>query len=104
MYDQSYLKKSGQIWKFYLAAVVTLVGGALIWIGQSRLDAAGDSALVLMLVGAGMGVVGMVWSAVAVKCPKCGTRLLWRAVSEQSSGNWLTWLLHLDRCPSCNAT
>jgi hypothetical protein len=104
VYDRSYLKKAGQLWKCYLGTAVVLLGAALIWIGTSRMDAPAATGIDIMLAGIVVGLAGMVWSALAVRCPKCGTRLVWRAVSEQSTANWLMWLLHLDSCPSCKAT
>ncbi len=101
MYEDSYLKKAAQLWKLYLGMAAVLIGGVLVWVGRSRIGSSGDRAVVTILVGTAVGLAGMVWSAVAIKCPACGTRLLWEAVSTQSAGSWLTWLLHLDACPSC---
>lgn len=103
MYEQSYIKRAGQLWKFYLGTAGMLAGGILIWFGQSRIASAADTAVPTILAGTAVGLASMVWNAVAVRCPKCGTPLLWRALSGQSFANWLTWLLHLDKCPSCGA-
>jgi hypothetical protein len=101
VYEQSYIKRAGQLWKLYVGMAGVLFGGILIWFGRSRIEAAPDTAIPIIVAGTAVGLTSMVWSAIAVRCPKCGTRLLWRAVSEESSANWLTWLLHLDACPSC---
>lgn len=101
MFERSYLRKAGQLWKFYLGMTAVAVGGILIWAGRSQLEAFGERAGDVMLAGTALGVAGMVWSGVAIKCPKCGARLFWHAMSKQSPGSWLTWLFELEACPSC---
>ncbi len=55
----------------------------------------------LLLTGLTLGLGSFAWACFAVKCPKCNTRLLWKAVSGQSSQNWLIGLFALNHCPVC---
>lgn len=37
----------------------------------------------------------------SVRCPHCGLRLVMYAMSRQSIGQWLHWLLTVRNCPRC---
>jgi endogenous inhibitor of DNA gyrase (YacG/DUF329 family) len=37
----------------------------------------------------------------SVRCPHCGLRLVMHAMSHQSVGQWLQWLLTVKKCPRC---
>jgi DNA-directed RNA polymerase subunit RPC12/RpoP len=37
----------------------------------------------------------------SVRCPNCGLRLVMHAMSHQSVGQWLQWLLTVKKCPRC---
>jgi hypothetical protein len=104
MFDRTYVKKSGQLWKLAVVGSLTVIGLALMWLGQRRLGespSSEDSGLIMLVVGVGLGLASGVWAVWAVRCPRCGSKLLWRAVSEQDSGSWLQWLMAQDECPSC---
>ena len=102
MFDTSYLKSSGQFWKIYLFFVLQLVAFALVMTavsvghGQSA-----EQMALLLFTGLTLGFGSFVWTCFAVKCPKCKTRLFWKAVSGQSSQNWLIRLFALNNCPVC---
>jgi hypothetical protein len=107
MFDRSYLKKTGQLWKLQAAAVLTGVGGVPMLLGWSTIEPPPTSsgpALILLVVGTVIIVAAGVWAVWAIACPACRTKLLWRAVAKQSSGLWLHWLVGLTACPSCGAT
>ena len=105
MFDNSYLKSSGQMWKFWLFFLaLPLVGLALLaavlkgFVGQNI-----NLSIFLILSGLGLGLAGFILGCVTIKCLDCGARLLWKAVREQPSGSWFTWLMGLERCPACGA-
>ncbi|MCY4755444.1 hypothetical protein ACFP3P_21630 [Pelomonas aquatica] len=92
-----------QQWKLWLAGVMLAVGGAglLMPDGIGRtLDAPGVAvqfgAMVLCFVSLG-------WAANAVRCKHCGLRIVMFAISCQSVGQWLHWLLTVKRCPKCGS-
>ena len=103
MFDKSYVKAAGQMWKFYLFFMTfPLVGLALVF--SALKGVAGENinlSIFLVLSGLSLGIAGFILGVVTVKCPKCGARLLWKAVKEQPSQNWLFWLMGLDKCPAC---
>lgn len=94
------------MWKFYLFFVsFPAIGLALIALCLKGV--AGENlnlSILLLLFGNGLTLSGFVLGVLTVECPKCKSRLLWKAVKEQSSQNWLGWLMRLDRCPVCNSS
>ena len=103
MFKKSYVKSAGQTWKIYLFFMIfPLVGLVLLF---SALNGAGGGnvnlSIFLVLSGLGLSIVGFVLGVSTVKCPKCHTLLLWKAVKEQPHQNWYFWLMDLDKCPVC---
>ena len=103
MFNRSYLKSAGQTWKLYLFFLIfPLVGLALVF---SALKGAGGEdvnlPIFLLLSGLGLSISGFVLGVLTVKCPKCSSLLLWKAVKEQPHQNWYVWLMGLDKCPVC---
>ena len=91
-----------KFWVFFLAC--PLVGLVLIAIVLKGL--AGENvnlSIFLVLSGLGISLAGFILGCGTIRCPGCGARLLWKAVREQQSGNWLAWLMSLKRCPVCGA-
>lgn len=43
----------------------------------------------------------LVAAFLSVRCPHCGLRLVMYAMSRQSVGQWLHWLLTVRECPRC---
>lgn len=93
----------GQQWKLWLAGAMLVVAGAgfLMPDGIGRmLDISGVAvqlgAMVLCFTNLG-------WAVYAVRCRRCGLRLVMYAMSRQSFGQWLHWLLAVKRCPKCGA-
>jgi len=100
MSKKYYLKSAGQMWKLYLFCVIfPLVGMALAYVVIN--GAAGESAkasVFLVVSGLVLSIVGLVLGLLTVKCPKCHTRLLWKAVTERDHQDWN---LMVDKCPAC---
>jgi hypothetical protein len=104
MFDKSYLKSTGQMWKFYLFFMAfPLVGLALIgMVLKGMLGERVNLLIFLALLGLGLAAAGFVLGVITVQCPKCNARLLWKAVREQSHQNWFNWLMGLSKCPVCH--
>jgi hypothetical protein len=106
MFERSYLKRTGQVWKFFLF----FIGGPLLGLGIIVLvlnGAIGDQGTLSMLfvfLGVGLAAIGFFLGVITVRCPKCKAAFLWKAVKEQSHQNWLDWLVRLDACPVCKHT
>jgi rRNA maturation protein Nop10 len=57
----------------------------------------------MIAFGLALWVGGFAWAAVSIHCPSCGTRLLWKALREQTLLEHERWLLSLDVCPVCGS-
>lgn len=38
-----------------------------------------------------------------IRCPHCGLRLVFYAMSHKGAGEWLQWLLEVRTCPKCGS-
>src|SRR5438445_10267131 len=103
MFERSYLRSTRQLWKLYLFLAAPLLGVALIVISLKIMPQKEKVALVLLLSGILIALIGFCWACFTIKCRQCQTRRLWKALKEQVHQNWLFWLLRLDTCPNCGA-
>ena len=104
MFEKSFLKSNGQLWKVWLSitlAVFALVC-VLVVLGGDAGDNPGGSMLIVV-IGLVLAVGGFIWACISVRCPACKARLLWMAVSKQSHKTWLISLITQNECPSCGA-
>jgi ABC-type cobalamin transport system permease subunit len=101
MFDQSYLRSTGQLWKVGLFMVAPICGVLLICVSLVMFAHRTQLAAFLLLAGISVTLVGLVWGCLAIRCPQCQTRLLWKALQGQAHQNWLTWLLSFSVCPYC---
>lgn len=92
-----------QKWKLWLSGALLAVAavGFLVPDGIGHVLGVADvavefSALLLTFVSLG-------WAIYSVRCRHCGLRLVTYAMSSQSIGQWLQWLLTAKRCPRCGA-
>lgn len=68
-----------------------------------RMDLIGSDETRALLAAAAvlLAFAAWLWAVLAVRCPSCGARLFWRAISEHGIVDWLTWLESLSSCPDC---
>jgi hypothetical protein len=100
MRDQRWLAVTHQQWKgavAVLGAVATL--GSFAWFVQG-LDDDRDLGAKLSAFAAS-GAFTVAWMLLAVRCPSCGHRPVWRLWRSGNANSWVARLLSLDRCPSC---
>lgn len=100
--DNSFVKRSGQTWKFWVFLILLFIGFVLILpalTSSRRLD--DDIAIVLLLAGLALHIGNMVWLAIAIRCPKCRASLGWHAIRRRDANTWLFWLLQSEKCPAC---
>ena len=93
----------GQQWKLWLAGAMLAAACTCILI-PGWVERMLDVPDVAVQLGAMMlCVTSFGWAAYAVRCRQCGLRLVVYAMSRQSIGQWLNWLLSVKRCPKCGA-
>ncbi|WP_431264065.1 hypothetical protein ACQ859_30140 [Roseateles chitinivorans] len=101
--NDSRLLIEGQQWKLWLAGALLAIAG----VGFLMPDGIGrllDIPAVAVELGAtALCGVSLAWTAFAVRCGHCGLRIVIYAISHQSIGQWLHWLMVVKRCPKCGA-
>lgn len=101
----SLLNNSGQGWKIKLSLVLGILGGIFMAYAFVRLGDVDPRRFgIAMLAGVSIIFASSVWACLAIVCPKCKTRLMWKAIREQPGGKWYLWLLTLKKCPVCGST
>jgi DNA-directed RNA polymerase subunit RPC12/RpoP len=92
--------RSGQGWKFSIGCLAVAGVALLVLVASGPLDGADAAALAAVAAVAASVVVALVLTLV-VRCPDCGVRWIWFAVSRQDSHAWIGWLRTLQACPGC---
>jgi hypothetical protein len=102
MSDKSLLKSSGQLWKLYASFVLSFLGLALVMLAVAAPGRYGVNASILLIVGGlVLGIGAFIWACLAIRCPSCGAKLFWIAVSRETPTDWLSKLLGRTSCPAC---
>ncbi len=91
---------AAQRWKLWLAFVAVLTAGALMWFDAWFSSALRVQRYAPTLIGTGLGLLALVAACCAVRCPRCGKRLVWYALSKPAH-SWVEWLLAETTCPKC---
>lgn len=107
----NWLSRTHQTWKVVASLGLLAAAGAcfVLWFSAFAdcngpvfsYCAAADRGVAFMLSGTGLGLVGLVWASLSVRCPVCGTRIIWWAMSKKAAGVWLTAVRSLEACPKC---
>ena len=90
-----------QRWKLWLAALGGVVV-AIAYIAPEEVTGIVDAepaTLRLFAIVAGLVTMVALWAS--VRCPSCGLKLVWHAMSTESARAWLSWLLDAKSCPKC---
>jgi hypothetical protein len=94
----SILYRTDQSWKFrlllgvYVAAVI--VFGAQ-WLRGSAWF------LPVTFFGSVVAAASLAVPWWSIRCPRCGTRWFWLAISQKHTDNWYKWLASQSTCPVC---
>ena len=99
MYENSVIKKTGQWWKMLLFYFGTVCGGLMIFYGVTWMEQEG--AMTWVLIGMPLFVVSFIFGIVAIRCPECKARWMWRLFHNKEHKWGLPWLLGRDDCPIC---
>jgi hypothetical protein len=99
----SYIVKSGQAWKVWVAAVLILLGGGAICFALTFSKSVSDAtAGIAFLSGMIASIVGFAWGSLSVVCRSCGNRLVWQAMKEEHANAWLETIITRNSCKKCN--
>ena len=102
MISESYIAKSGQLWKFWVSFFLLLVGfAAFILAFTPSIQTNETVGVTLILLGIGFSVLGFLWVCFSIKCGMCKSYIVWNAMKTQSSQNWLNLVLTSKVCLIC---
>lgn len=100
MLEHSVIGRTGQAGKAVIALGGLILGGAI-----ALLPIVGEAVstrAALVKFGAALFSLGcFFYGCRAIRCPACGTRWVWDAVSGRAASAWLASLLRTPNCPSC---
>jgi hypothetical protein len=96
---ESALSASGQLWKPFAAAA--LMASGLLISDAGRRSTSTGSAFLTIIGGILAALIAGVWLLTSVRCPKCGARWYWIALTEDSALRVLTARLTLSACQRC---
>jgi hypothetical protein len=98
-----FLEGSGQRWKVYLF-LVAMASSALLFLLLIVFYAPGRTRFLVWALSFALvaGAFGLVWIAVAVRCPRCRLSGGWATMKSSSAGKIVASLLQMERCPRCS--
>ncbi len=101
----SVLYCTGQAWKFWVMPIGVVISALLIFGAQWLIGSLPAGWFpIITLSGCLVGLVSFVFPCIAIKCPVCGARWFWLAVSKKHSTNWFNWLMTQSSCPACGTS
>jgi hypothetical protein len=101
MFRDSFVGKTGQSWKIvtgFLGMWLGLFG----LFGSLWMDDIGREMVNVAVFFLAAAIVSCFYGIFGPRCPRCRSRPVWKAVSEQGVGSWLHCLIQLRQCPACN--
>jgi hypothetical protein len=104
MFERSILKRSGQWWKALASLGAMGVGLLAFFVGlhlEGETTPLYSLSGLVTLIGLLVGLSGIGFALTSIRCPSCGARWVWLAVSQHSPDGWLGWLLDQSNCPVC---
>ncbi len=101
----SILHCSRQRWKLRLMAVSAAIGVILCVLAE-LLKAHMDNGayVVLLAVSVVLGIVAILFPCLSIRCPVCGARWFWGAISRKHEVGPFDWLAAQAVCPSCGSS
>ena len=96
------LYRTKQAWKFWAVPMGILVSGALIVGAQWYKESIPDRwYLIALYSGILVGAFSIVCPAAAIRCPSCGSRWFWLAISRNDGATWYERLMTQSACSTC---
>lgn len=98
----SILYDTGQAWKFWVMIYGNLLCVLFIsmdfLISESLLE---EYHLPLLWIGVFIWFISTAFACITIKCPVCGARWFWLAISRKHDLGWFNWLFSQE-CPVCH--
>lgn len=106
MFKKSMIKKTGQWWKARLGFYIMIFGGLLMSVGEYLpWFVEHDAAQFMQVSGMLIGLLGMIFLFIAIRCPYCKARWIWIFASKRKVvQRWGGGLFAHETCPECDNT
>lgn len=98
MLARTLIARTGQVWKLWLSMLLTYGGSALLFMALWEFSE--PSSVYLIGIGVVLCLLGLVIPSLAIRCPSCGARWYWNAISRRDHKRWFEGL-SMSRCPQC---
>lgn len=95
MFEETFLRRTRQAWKLWLAIALIVAGGAMSLLVADRFG--------VFLAGLGVGVLGLLWLFAGIRCPYCRANLGWIAANKGHGTQAGASLIFMKQCPVCGA-
>jgi len=103
MFERSILAMSGQLAKATISLALFLAGGLLTMVGAiGWVSSSAETQLALAVAGIFVSLGAGIYGVTSIRCPNCGARWVWLAVSKSQASSWIASLLGRDKCPVCD--
>lgn len=105
MTPRSWIANTGQLWKLSLFYLMMLTTVLLIVVfisavnGATITNFAGRFELAISFIL--LGVASLAWLCFSIRCPRCGSRPVWKMLRTVDVNAWLVKLHSMERCPEC---
>jgi hypothetical protein len=96
----SWYYATGQAWKIYVFLLLLMMSLSISGVSCVR-DAGADSNWALSLAAIVSSATTVVWISLAIRCPFCKGRPVWRIIHTGEVSSWFTTVLSMDSCPIC---
>jgi hypothetical protein len=97
IFPNTVIRKTGQWWKWLLFQCLLIVAAFAMFAGQWFTNLRG-----LEAYGALLGLLAFGFAAFFIRCPACGARWFWQAISNRNQVKWGS-LMQQESCPACRA-
>lgn len=100
MFNNSLIKKSGQMWKIYIFCMCIVSNGAFLifYLTNNNLNLYEIYFLLLSII---LASLGMLYGILFIRCPYCGIHLPQYYIGKENVNRWLISLLSCKTCPVC---
>jgi hypothetical protein len=98
---QSWLKTTGQYWKYLVFCVLILTAGSLFVLFVVHINTDDDSLGWYASTSIAAAAAAFSWLIASIRCPRCHRSVAWWILTHASAENWLTQLTDATKCAVC---
>jgi len=101
MTNESIILKTKQGWKLLVSISGLLISGGGMFYSINKMQHGGNLPIVIDLLSVTAGILIGIFTCLSIRCPDCGLKWVWYAVSNKDINQWIFWLLSFGECPRC---